>query len=364
MTTAMHDYDALVERLGPPAEPPRCSANGHPPVSLSAAAESPVPLVIRSGFDILKNPIPVRWLLRPYLEESVLALVYGDLGTLKSFLALHWSLTLAQRNVPVVYLTGEGKGLERRIRGWCTRNIRDKAPEDAMLELPFYALEPPIDLPQSTVLDSLEAGINEHAVPPKFIVVDTLARYAGALDENKAQDVAILIAAADRLKLKYGATILFVHHTGHAAKERARGSYALMAATDAHFRVERPNPSELAITVTTGRLKDTESPAPLALRAEVVPLGYVDEDMQPVTTLVLSRTSEIVLPTRKDPTSRNVREALTAMQAIGKPILTMPEVQEAARVALPDRRRRFEAIAWLQKNRWLTPTIGGLRLET
>jgi hypothetical protein len=31
------------------------------------------------------------------------------------------------------------------------------------------------------------------------------------------------------LRLKYGATVLIVHHTGHAAKERARGSHALMA---------------------------------------------------------------------------------------------------------------------------------------
>jgi hypothetical protein len=219
------------------------------------------PLSIRSGFDILKCPIPARWLLRPYLEEQILALIYGDLGTLKSFIALDWSLELAKRNVPVIYLSAEGKGLERRIRGWCQRHVPDKSPEDVMLELPFYAIERPIDLPQCTVLDQLEAGITEHAIPPKLIVVDTLARYAGALDENKAMDVAILIAAADRLRLKYGATILFVHHTGHAAKDRARGSYALMAATDAHFLVERPNPQDLLVTITTGRLKDSESPA-------------------------------------------------------------------------------------------------------
>jgi len=362
VTTAVHDYDALVERLDPPADTGRLNGSGH--TFVSAPTESSVPLAIRSGFDILKDPIPARWLLRPYLEESILALVYGDLGTLKSFLALHWSLQLGQQNVPVLYLTGEGKGLERRIRGWCKRNAPDRSPEDLALSLPFYAIERPIDLPRSAILDSLEAGIHEHAVPPKLIVVDTLARYAGALDENKAQDVAILIAAADRLRLKYGATILFVHHTGHAAKDRARGSYALMAATDAHFLVERPDPQDLLITITTGRLKDSESPAPFSMRAEIVNLGLVDEDQKPITTLVLNTTAEPVLPARREPTGRNVQDALAALRALGRQDLTMKEVQDALRGPMPDRRRRSEAITWLQKNQWLTANVGGLRLET
>jgi hypothetical protein len=322
------------------------------------------PLKIRSGFDILKDPIPVRWLLRPYLEEAILALIYGNLGTLKSFIALHWGLQLAQRNIPVIYLTAEGKGLERRIRGWCQRHVPERSPEDILLELPFYAIERAIDLPQSTVLDQLEAGIAEHAVPPKLIVVDTLARYAGALDENKAQDVAILIAAADRLRLEYGATILLVHHTGHAAKDRARGSYALMAATDAHFLVERPDPQDLLVTITTGRLKDSESPAPFSLRAEIVNLGYVDEDRKPVTTLILNPTAEPVLAARKEPTGKNVQAAIDALRTLGPRIITMKEVQEATKGVIPHRGRRSEAITWLQKNHWLTPTVGGLKLET
>lgn len=320
------------------------------------------PLKIRSGFDILKDPIPARWLLRPYLEEAVLALLYGNLGTLKSFIALHWSLQLAQRNVPVLYFSAEGKGLERRMRGWCARYAAGKTPEDAMLSMPFYAIERPLELSQSQVLDAVDAGIKEN-IPPKLIVVDTLARYAGALDENKAQDMNVLIGAADRLRLDYGATILLVHHTGHSAKDRARGSYALMAATDAHFLVERPNLQELLVTVTTGRLKDSESPPPFSLRGEVIPLGYLDEDKQPVTTLVLQPTTEIALPTRREPTGRNVQEALGALRALPSTEFTMREAQEAIRPTIPDRRRRSEAVVWLQKNKYLVPTVGGLRLE-
>jgi AAA domain len=128
VTTAERDYDARVQKLNGADDP-------------SAA----LPQVrIRCGFEILENPIPSRWLLRPYLEEAVLALLYGDLGTLKSFIALDWALRLATSGRPALYLSAEGRGLERRIRGWCQRHFPDKRPEETMMEALFYAIEHPI----------------------------------------------------------------------------------------------------------------------------------------------------------------------------------------------------------------------------
>lgn len=367
--------DSILPPEPPPAEEipleayanePAARINGHAAVDekgLPTAAASPPAVRIRGGFEILERTEPTKWLLRPYLEELVLGLLYGDLGTLKSFLALHWALTLAARRVPALYMSAEGRGLERRIRGWCLRHAPEKRPEETMLEFPFYAIEQPLALPQAEMLDAIELAIEQHAVPPKLIVVDTLARYGGALDENKAQDVALLIAAGDRLRLKYGASVLFVHHTGHQAKDRPRGSYALMAATDAHFLVERPDPAKLAVTVTTGRLKDSESPPPFSLEGKVVDLGYKDEDGQQVTTVALQPATELVLPVRREPTGKNVQEALTALRGLPSNLFSMREAQEALRPIISDRRRRAEAITWLQKNCWLT-TVGGLmRLE-
>jgi AAA domain len=199
---------------------------------------------IRCGFEILEAPMVARWLLRPYLEEGVLALLYGDLGTLKSFIALDWVLRLATAGIPGLYMSAEGRGLDRRIRGWCQRHYPDKTAQETMADALFYAVEHPLPLTQLEAMMALEEAIASKAIPPKLIVVDTLARYGGAMDENSARDIGVLIAAADRLRMAYGATVLFVHHVGHSAKDRARGSYALMAATDAHFLVERPGPSE------------------------------------------------------------------------------------------------------------------------
>lgn len=319
---------------------------------------------IRSGLEILADPVAVHWLLRPYLEENILALLYGELGTLKSFLALHWAMLIATAGKAVLYLSAEGKGLDRRLRGWCLKYAPDRPADEFMATVPFLAVEQALQLPQVAVLDTLERSIDALGVTPALVVVDTLARYGGALDENKAQDVAVLIGAADRLRQRYNATVLLVHHVGHAAKDRARGSYALMAATDAHFLLERPDPNEMFVTMTTGRLKDSESPPPLRLEAQVMQLGYVDEDEKPVSTLILQSTDRVILPAKRMPTGRNVADALAALRTHDSAVvMTLRDINEAIRSVIPDRRRRAEAITWLQQNRWLVPTVGGLRLE-
>ena len=50
---------------------------------------------LRQAAEIVAEPIPAAWLLRPYLEQMVLALLYGELGTLKSFVTLDMLLSIA-----------------------------------------------------------------------------------------------------------------------------------------------------------------------------------------------------------------------------------------------------------------------------
>lgn len=345
------DYDARA------VEHSRMRGNGH--------VEKPViPLIeIRSGLEIFTNPVPARWLLRPYLESMVTAILYGDLGTYKSFIALDWSLRLASQGIPAVYLSAEGKGLNRRLHAWCLHHHANETPAEVLARIPFFAIERPLELPQTAVLESLESSLDAGAIEPQLIVIDTLSRYAGSLDIDNNRDMGLLIQAADRLRLKYKATNLLVHHTGHSAKDRARGAYNLMASADADFRVERPDITQPLVTVTTGRLKDAESPPPFALRAEIVPLGYEDEDGQPLSSLVLLPTTEQVLAAKREPSSQYVRQSLEALKAAGQPTMTLREIQDVLKPVIADRRRRSDSVVWLQKNGYLTATIGGLRLE-
>ncbi|MGH8242001.1 MAG: AAA family ATPase [Steroidobacteraceae bacterium] len=335
-------------------------------VGENAADEGEARFHIRCGFEILEKPVPARWLLRPYLEESVLALLYGDLGTLKSFLGLHWSLTLAAKGMPALYLSAEGKGLERRIRGWCLRHDPKRKPEQVMFSLPFYAIEQAFALPGGEELAALEHAVESQAVPPRLIVVDTLNRYGGILDENRASDVAAFVTAVDRLRLRFGATILIVHHVGHAVKDRARGSYALMAATDAHFLVERPDSAKLLIRVTTGRLKDSESPPPLTLEADVVDLGDLDEDGQPRTTLALRPSDQTIEPLRRRPTGKRQAELLRLLEKEheqGNVVWPDAELRKLAREKFRMHRNSArDAILGLHTAGYLKASIGGAML--
>ena len=76
----------------------------------------------------------------------------------------------------------------------------------------------------------------------KMIVVDTLQRNFGAgFNENSTQDMSAFIERIDDLKDNYGSALVLVHHTGHSATGRARGSSVIQASVDWEYRVVRDN---------------------------------------------------------------------------------------------------------------------------
>ncbi len=191
---------------------------------------------------------PPDWLLRGTLERDTLALIFGDPGSGKSFVAIDWACRIATQTPwrgnsvqsgSVVYIAGEGQqGFGRRIRAWSEYNGVDLA------GIPLF-VAPAIAIPNPTELLTLAKAIDETAGRPALIVLDTLARCFGGGDENSTQDMSQFISACDAIRRKYGSTILVVHHTGHSDKSRARGAIALKAALDAEYRLgekRQPDP--------------------------------------------------------------------------------------------------------------------------
>ncbi|MER3447938.1 MAG: replication protein A [Candidatus Dadabacteria bacterium] len=62
----------------------------------------------------------------------------------------------------------------------------------------------------------------EQANGMRLIILDTLSRLHN-LDENNNRDAAIIIATLERLSLKTGATILYLHHTSKTASREQTG---------------------------------------------------------------------------------------------------------------------------------------------
>lgn len=329
-------------------------------------------LSLRQAGEIVSNPIPSAWLLRPYLEQMVLALIFGELGTLKSFVTLDMLLAIAAgkpwggsvfRPKPqaTVYVSAEGKGLAKRLQAWSIQHSVD------LQKIPFYAVEHALDLSNSQGILELVTAIEALGIRPAVIGIDTLSRNSGPLDENSSADMGGFINALDQhLRQRLRCSVLLVHHVGHNSKDRARGSYSLMSSTDAFYRCERPDPGELTVKMTTGRLKDSESPDPIFLKAHVVHLGTKDEDGQPETSLVLLPTDDRPTEIKKRPSGKQQVAFLKLLEdehRAGSHSWPISELRKLARERCNMGKTTAQSVvAGLSSAGFLKPTIGGLAL--
>lgn len=321
-------------------------------------------IVLRTAVDIVENPVAANWLLKPYLEQDVLAVMAGEYGTFKSFLSLDWSLHTAGGRVwhgdprrkidaqPVVFISAEGRGLAKRVRAWVVRHYPNEPVEAVLKRLKFYAVEMAIDLSDTDRMTALVSAIDALGITPALIVVDTLTKNSTGVEENNSAMQSFLNAVNNSLRMRYRCTVLMIHHVGHAVKDRARGPSSLVANTDASFLVERMD--DRNIVLRTDRLKDSEVPEPLALHATVIDLGH-DENGDPVSSLVLDHVGEFDV--RLIPTGENQRKVWDALCASGTTSFTKTTLWQLGRTVIA-RERVPEAMAGLRKSGWLVVRDG------
>jgi hypothetical protein len=328
--------------------------------------EKPVTRLKRMS-DLLLTPSRPSWLIRDVIEQGVIAILLGPRGTYKSFIALHWAMTIAIEGSPVVLVSAEGGGLDRRIRAWLLKY----APNVKPANIPAYALEQRVNFNSLEATAELCAEIDQLEAPPVLIVVDTFSKNSGGLDENSNSEVKTYIGHLDvHLKRRYGATVLLVHHTGHTEKGRARGASALEADTDAAYVINR-SPGTSTVTVSRERFKDSCDLAPLAYRAEVVGLGELDDDERPITSLILQPIDPQTVETQARglaPRGLRQRELLKALKKIqGKselPVIWGPnELRRVARELGMSKQTAQDTCAAIATF-YMTATIGGYRLPT
>lgn len=216
--------------------------------------------------DDLRQLPPPSWLVEPFIPDRGVSVLFGASGSLKSFLALDWTLSIAAGTEwlghptatgPTVYLALEGgHGLLKRIEAWQQLHP-DVDVSDFRAVIDIVSL-----LEEGDVQLLAEAVKEEIAEPPRVIVIDTVARAMPAGDENSARDVGLLIAASDLLARTFECSVLLVHHSGHGETGRERGSSALPGAAEARLRLSR---SGDRLTLTTLKQKDHSEADPLNL---------------------------------------------------------------------------------------------------
>jgi hypothetical protein len=239
----------------------------------------------------LRNLPPVRWLIEGMIAVESLAVLYGEPGIGKTFLALAWALSVASgrrwlgravEQSEVVYISFVGvSAFSARIDAW---QRQGGVSEDELSNIFFIAeAEQFRDARQKTRLRATFAARPR----PRLIVIDTYAR-AFAGEENSAKDTGDFIAFMDELRILTGATILLVHHSGKDIDRGERGSTALRGAVDTVMlfqntklslllsckkqRVAEPFP-DLTLALDTIELDAGDSSCVVVRHAVAMPLG-------------------------------------------------------------------------------------------
>jgi hypothetical protein len=332
-------------------------------------------LRFRTAAEICRDTGVIAWLLQPFLEQNSSAIMFGELGTFKSILAIDWGLQVATGATeiggkkadprPVIYLSAEGRGLSKRIRGWAKRHLGGV---EALAGVPFLAIERPVNLSSGDAVKEIVSAMADTGMTPALIIIDTLSRNSDGRVEGSTDDATQYLNTIDsELRARFGACVLFVHHVGHLERHRARGPYVFMANTDANFLVERPDRAKRLIRITTGRLKDSESPAPVHLEGAVVELDEVDEAGNPVTTLVLEPTGRATKDPIRRPGGKQQLSLLEAIESRQRPlgadsVISSDEIKDVCESLRLHRNTTREATSALVKSGLLVATAGGYRL--
>ena len=322
-------------------------------------------LRFRPLHELLATPTHVEWLLRGILERRVITLVAGKRGSFKSFVLLHWLLTLAVRGVPVFLVSAEGAGLSRRIEAW----LKVHAPDADQTKITLFVHEQRVNFNDPAGLSAVRAAIEASGMAPEVVAIDTFSKNSGGLDENSNSEVKAFIGGLDAgLRIPLDTSVILVAHTGHGDQTRVRGASALEADTDAALIVNRPG-VERVVTVERNRFKDAPELPPLVYNAEEVDLERFDDDGQRVTSLVMreadDQTRHAVVS--KAPIGKAQREILRALrnrqaEANGPLIWSLEDMRKIGRDLGQHKSTARGAVDGLVCNGFLTPTVGGHRL--
>jgi len=242
----------------------------------------------------------VRWLVKHVLPADSIGMMFGGSGTFKSFIALDAALHVVHglpwmgrktTQGPVIYIAAEGgAGLWPRIQAW--HKARNLSWAGARGDVPLFVVPAALDLTADAwrVVDAAQLV----GVTPVMVVVDTLSQtYAG--EENSANEMAAYLRELGaRFRQLWACSVMLIHHSGHQATERPRGSSAIRANVDYLLGVCRDE-KEMLATLNCVKQKDGELFQDATFSMTKAELGH-DDDGDPIMSLVawhLSSEDEI-----------------------------------------------------------------------
>lgn len=284
----------------------------------------PKPFPLVCGAELTAKPRPLKYLVDNFIQANALIQIFGRSYAGKTFLILDLIFCISNgiswhgsetKKGTIVLVIGEGLfGIRIRLKAL---ELKYKIKAENL-----YISEMPASLIDSTNCRWIAEAINK--LKPSLIVFDTLARNFGGGSENSSQDMSCVISNVDRF-LKGNASIIFVHHTGHENKSRARGSSSIYAALDEEFEVSQ---ADEIITLKNTKMKDGAVPPDISFRKILVDIGWLDQKNQTVKTLTLETTDSQPKTDQKKKLSARDESVMTSLfRAIeGQGIKPTPEI--------------------------------------
>lgn len=239
---------------------------------------------------------PPGWWIKGLLPKADLAVLFGESGSGKSFMALDLVGAIAQgkpwrnmrtKQTRVAYICAEGAGgFRARLKAYTEAQhiTLDALDVWVMPATPNFLLKPDITEVAKEVKTLGQVGI---------VVVDTAAQVTPGANENSSEDMGKALAHCRFLNRATGATVLLIHHSGKDASKGARGWSGLKAAADAELEVLR-TPGGRVLKIS--KLKDGNDEGAFGFDLEQHQVG-VDEDGDSVSSCVVVESAvPVVVP--------------------------------------------------------------------
>ncbi len=312
----------------------------------------------------------VTWAVKGMVPAASVGMLFGASGSFKSFIGLDyschraWSLAWCGRRTkpgtPVFIAAEGGAGLIRRIKAW--HQARQLDWRQCSLQV---VIVPLLLLGQA---EALAQAIRLRGIEPSDIVVDTLSQTFDG-NENAADEISgYLRSLRTHLAEPFGCTVTVIHHSGHSATERPRGSSAIQANVDFLFGVFRQGDDSMVATLECHKIKDGERFKPVDFTLSTEQLG-TDEDGDPITSLVATHVDNAGAVLAAD---QGKKEGHRAMLIRLVPAHGIDERElkklfySGMEDALPDTRLKsfVRSLNWALENGLLTKSMGYLMPTT
>ena len=242
-----------------------------------------------------------KYLIKNWFGFEGLSLVYGSSGAGKTLLALDLGFHVASgiewfgnrvNRGNVVYIMSEGTNVSHNRIKAIELKKNELFSEGAQY---FHCLNDIVSLysDNNDTLDFLKT-VKHHF--PRLVVIDTLAMAMSGGDENRTQDIGIVLKNIKKIQQELGCHVMVLHHPGKDESRGARGSSALHAASDTVLELKK---TKDVVCVRAVKQRDMEGDKELNFKIEKVVIG-VDEDGDEVSSAIAEETGPMLGAKQED----------------------------------------------------------------